>query len=152
MDPQLIEKPDQPVLCIRTATNTTDLYPTVDALSAKLWKHCTDFQITPTGVIYTAYSNFERQNFDLEVGLPTDIAYPGVGEIVSSVLPAGTYVQCLYQGPYRKMRPFYAELEGWLHQAGYQSGPVNYERYLNTLDEVTEAELLTEVMMPVVPL
>ncbi|QSX09378.1 GyrI-like domain-containing protein [Alkalibacter rhizosphaerae] len=152
MEPKLIKQEDQPVLCIRTTTNTTDLYPTVDALTEQLEKHCTNFQVTPTGVVYTAYSNFENKNFDLEVGIPTDKIYPGLENILSTIIPAGTYLQAIYKGPYRKMRPFYAMLNDWLKEAGYKSGEVNYERYLNSTKDVEEEELLTEVLLPVEPI
>lgn len=152
MKAKIIQQNDQPVLCIRTTSNTTDLYPTVDALTEKLMDHCKNLQITPTGIVYTAYSNFDKRTFDLEVGLPTDKSYPGSEEIISTVIPEGAYVVATYQGAYKKMRSFYAQLEEWLTSKGFQSGAVNYERYLNSADQVEEEELLTEVTIPIEPI
>lgn len=151
MEPQIVHRNAQPVLCIRKESNPKDLYPTVDALTELLMEYCTQRHITPVGGIYTAYLGFENGSFLLEVGLPTDKSYPGEEDILSAELTAGTYVQVLYQGPYQKMRPFYAQLEEWLHNAGYKSGPVNYERYLNSSKDVPVSELLTEVSIPLMP-
>lgn len=152
MEPHIVQRKAQPVLCIRRESNPRDLYPAVDALTEELLHFCADHQINPVGGIYTAYLGFEKGTFQLEVGVPTDKTYEGSGAILSSELPAGTYVQVLYRGPYQKMRPFYEQLEEWLREAGYQSGPVNYERYLNSHKVVPPEELVTEVSIPVNPI
>lgn len=80
-----------------------------------------------------------------------------VGEVVESrgvcrqQLPAGLYACYLHKGPYNTLKEAYARLCGeWIPASGYaiRNAP-SVERYLNSPDQTPEAELLTEIRIPV---
>ncbi len=68
------------------------------------------------------------------------------------ILPAGKYAVTLHKGPYRLLPDSWARYMGqWLPQSGHQLGPSTpFEKYLNTPMDTPEAELRTELYLPLV--
>ncbi|MBF7096215.1 GyrI-like domain-containing protein [Alkalibacter mobilis] len=149
MDFELIEKTEQPIFCIRTKCEVSVLIETIDRLSDKLMEHFNDNHLKPVGPLYTAYSNFEKKTFDLEVGYPTDKYYPGLGNVISDTIPGGTYLKTLFKGPYNKLRPVYQNMYTWIEENDMRAGDINYEIYYNSHREVSDDDLITEILLPV---
>ena len=73
--------------------------------------------------------------------------------LTETEMPGGWYASMLHEGPYDLIGETLRRIEeDWLPHGGFRraGGPV-VERYLNDPREVPEAELRTEVCLPVVP-
>ncbi len=64
-------------------------------------------------------------------------------------IPAGKYATVLYKGDWDKLIEGWTKIYIWCEQNGYQFRDFSpFEKYLNTLEEVSEDELLTEIYVP----
>ena len=73
--------------------------------------------------------------------------------LTATEMPGGWYAVAIHEGAYDEIgRTLERLVEDWLPHSGFRrgDGPVA-ERYLNDPREVPEAELRTEVCLPVVP-
>ncbi|MBU1118821.1 GyrI-like domain-containing protein [Patescibacteria group bacterium] len=88
-------------------------------------------------------------NADVEVVAPVTAEVEGTEEITCYEVPGGTMAKIVHTGPYEKCEPTYAQLYKWLEENGkHISGPTR-EVYLNSPEEVSEEELLTEIYAPI---
>ncbi len=72
------------------------------------------------------------------------------GELQVGKLAGGKYAVAIHKGPYNKLIDCYRWLYGqWLPTSGYEPGNVPcFEKYLNDPNTTAEAELLTEIYIP----
>ncbi len=75
----------------------------------------------------------------------------GPGAIGTTEVAGGPFAALTHQGSYDDMGRSYASLGTWLHENGHSTGGLVREIYLNTPEEVAEADLLTEIQWPVAP-
>ena len=114
----LLEKNEQPTLCIRTRTRVENLPALIGQSYGKLGAYFGRLGRHPADVPYVAYHNMDMQDLDVEMGFPVAEALPGDGEIVSGRIPAGKSVFCMYRGAYGEMAPVYQEMAAWIAQNG----------------------------------
>lgn len=141
------ERPAQPVLSIRTATRVQELPNLLQLSYGRLFGYLNELGESPGGMPFAAYHNFDMQNLDVEIGVPTTHALPRRGEIASGEIPGGSYGITLHTGPYEKLNEAYEALGAWIAQQGYAPGGVVYEFYL-TGPEVPPEQTQTQIMMP----
>lgn len=103
----------------------------------------------PGGMPFGKYYNLDMQALDIEAGFPVMEKLPGKGDILSSEIPAGTYISTIHEGPYDKMEPAYDALKDWAEKNGYAMDWIAYEYYLNDPTEGEGIIPLTEVRFPV---
>lgn len=66
-------------------------------------------------------------------------------------LPKTNYVVYTHKGPYDKLESFYNAILQQIPKGYDLSEGLILERYLNSIAETSEEELLTEVLLPVIP-
>lgn len=145
---ELIEQSPQPTLFIRTTTSIKELPQELDKAYGAIEEYLANQGEHPAGAPYAAYYHFEKSNVDVEIGFPVNSQIAAQDPIQSGKLPGGKVVQCLYKGPYNKIKPAYEALTAWIEDRGYKDTGVSYEFYLNDLNEVTPEELLTRIAFP----
>jgi effector-binding domain-containing protein len=101
------------------------------------------------GPPYTAYFNLNMQDLDVEIGFPVDEIINGQGGVLPGEIAAGKYATCIHIGPYSEMEPTYNKLNAWIEAQGAKPAGIAYEQYLNGPDEVSEAELMTKILLPI---
>jgi effector-binding domain-containing protein len=146
---ELIERPAQPVLSIRTRTPVQDLPALVGKVYSTIGQYLGELQQPPSGAPFAAYYNIDMQDLDVELGFPVAGPLPGRGEVMAGEIPAGRYAACLHIGPYDAIGTAYDALQTWLKEHGYAATGVSYEFYLNDPQQVPPQELQTQVLFQV---
>jgi len=109
-----------------------------------------EIQMPVYGVYYNSPMEVSEEELEWEVGA----AFIGELEAESNIkiknVPQHEAVSTVFKGPYGEAASVYMDLIQYAAKEGYEiAGPI-LESYLNSPDEVTESELLTEVQFPVV--
>jgi effector-binding domain-containing protein len=84
----------------------------------KLEAYLTSKGQTEFGPSFFRYNVIDMPRLELEFGFLTPRKVDGSGDIVSSVVPAGRYVELMYTGPYDNLMDVNAIMIGWARQKG----------------------------------
>jgi len=147
---ELVERPAQPVLSVRTRTPVERLPEVFQRVYGSIIQYLGEVRAQPAGPAFAAYRNMDMQDLDVEVGFPVQATLPGRGEIKPGEIPGGQQATCVYTGPYHGVGEAYEALSAWLKEKGLQASGVAYEIYLNDPGSTPPEELRTEVMFPLV--
>ena len=82
----------------------------------------------------------------IEICLPVAAPFQGSGEVYGTELAGGPAAVTLHPGPYAEIGPAYHTVSGWVQDHGHELDGGPREVYLNTPDQVSEADLQTEVV------
>jgi effector-binding domain-containing protein len=86
---------------------------------------------------------------NLEVAVPVFVPVEGNGEITCYAIEGGKMAKVMHKGPYHECGAAFEKLHAWLEDNGAAvTGPMR-EVYLNSPEEVSSKELLTEVYAPI---
>lgn len=149
MDIELKEKQSQFVSYIRTRISQDRLPRVIGESYMKIANYMCSLGEQPMGVPYTAYYNLDMQDLDVEMGIPVSKVLPESEEIKAREIEAGRVVSTMYKGPYSEMEATYVEIFKWIKENGYHPTGVSYEYYHNSPQDVSESELLTEIVIPI---
>lgn len=146
---ELMESEAQPVLALRTRTSLENLPKIIGETYSQIFGYLNELGQQPADAPYTAYYNLDMKDLDVEMGFPVAKEFPAKGDIKPGQIPAGTFVACIYKGPYSGMEAPYKEIAKWIEERGYQQTGTCYEYYFNCPADVPESELLTKIAIPV---
>ena len=145
---ELIERPAQPTLSVRTRAAVQDLPHVLGPAWGKIMQYMGELGEMPGGAPYVAYFNMDMQDLDMEIGFPVLRTLPGRGEVQAGFTPAGKAASCLHIGPYNELAAAYSDLSAWISEQGVQPTGVAYEFYLNDPQHTPPAELQTLILYP----
>lgn len=145
---QLVERPAQPSLVIRTHTPVQNLSQVMGQAFGAIAQYLGQKGEQPAGPPFAAYHNMDMQNLDVEVGFPVAHALPGQGDIHASQIPGGQQVICLHVGPYDKIGAAFEALTQWLQSHHREASGIAYEVYLTDPTDTPPEALQTQVMFP----
>ena len=145
----IVEKPDQPVLSMRTRSAVGNLPNVLGRAYAALAQYLGELGEQPTGAPFVGYYNMDMQDLDIEVGFPVSGTLEGKGEMQPGLIPGGKQAACLHIGPYNAVEPAYNALIEYIGQTGHEATGVAYEFYLNDPNETSELELQTQIVFPI---
>jgi effector-binding domain-containing protein len=143
----LFEQKEQHCISVRTRVSTENLPKVIGENYDKLFGYLEEEGVLPTEAPFVAYYNMDYQNLDVEIGVPVGKKLSGLGEIVSSTIPSGKAIFCMYRGPYSEIGEVYEDMAKWIESHGEKAVGTAYEYYYNDFD-FPESELLTKVVMP----
>jgi effector-binding domain-containing protein len=146
---EILEKPQQPTLHIRTITRVEDLPRLIGESYGKMADYLKELGGFLSDVPYVAYFNMDMQHLDVEIGFPVSKSLPGKEDIQAGFIPAGKIVFCMYRGAYSKMEPVYTEMLKWIQDNNYKAIGTAYEHYYNG-PGFPEDEMLTKIAMPLI--
>ena len=103
------------------------------------------------GAPYLAYSNGNADftQFDVELGIPVSKEIAVGGEFFISKTCEGKSVTATHKGPYKDVEAVYVALMRYMAENKLESKGVYYDYYLNNPADVSESELLTQVVFPI---
>jgi effector-binding domain-containing protein len=108
--------------------------------------------IAPAGPPFALYRDWDSATgkMTVDVGFPVTPGDAGKaeGEVRSGKTPAGRALKTVHRGSYATLRDTHAALQAHIKEAGLAMPRQSWEVYLNEPDKVPEAELFTEVYMP----
>ncbi|HMK53408.1 MAG TPA: GyrI-like domain-containing protein [Methanobacteriaceae archaeon] len=109
-----------------------------------------EVQMPIYGLYYNSPMEVAEEELEWEVGAAFIGELEGEEDIQIKNVPEHEVVSAVFKGPYGEAASVYMDIIQYALKEGYQlTGPV-LESYLNSPDEVSESELLTEVQFPVV--
>jgi effector-binding domain-containing protein len=147
------ELPAQPVAATRTTSNLREISSAISegvhALVAELGAR----GIEPAGPLQVVYHATEvldsETSAPIEICLPVAAPFEGSGQVYGTELAGGPAAVTLHRGPYAEIGPAYHTISGWVQDHGHELNGGPREVYLNTPDQVSEADLQTEVQWPI---
>lgn len=145
------ELPAQPIVGKRFRTSIAKIQDEIGAAFGALFAYLGEMGEYPSGEPFALYfgPEFDPNDFEMEVCVPVNRVLEGRGDIESVELPGILAVSTIHKGPYSKMESTYAEMEAWREENGYEVAGPWREIYLNDPSQVGEANLLTEILIPV---
>lgn len=147
---ELVEKPAQPVLSVRTHTTVQNLPQFCGKAYKMVAQYLGQMGEQPASAPFAIYYNMDMQNLDVEAGFPVSKKFPGKDEVKAGEIAAGKYVSCVFVGPYDKSEPAYTALTQFAAEKGYKPSGVAYEFYLNDPANTPSEQLQTQIMFPLV--
>lgn len=147
---QLIDRPTQPTLVIRTRASVQMMPQVLGQAWGAILQHAGQSGVQPSGPPFVAYHNMDMQDLDLEIGFPFAQQLKGEGEVLAGEIPGGKAAECLHVGPYDQLGATYGALQQWMTANGYTPSGAAYEFYLNDPQSTPAAELRTQVVFPLV--
>jgi len=109
-----------------------------------------EIQMPIYGLYYNSPHETSEEELDWEVGAAFIGKLENTDEIQIKTVPQHETVSAIFKGPYGEAASIYMALIEHAAQEGYQIAGAVLESYLNSPEEVSESELLTEVQFPVV--
>ena len=145
------ELPAQPIVGKRFRTSIAKIQDEIGAAFDALFAYLGEMGEHPGGMPFALYfgPDFDPNDFEMEVCVPVSRVLEGRGDIESEELPGGLAISTIHKGPYGEMETTYAEMEAWRKENGYEVAGPYREVYLNDPNQVGEANLLTEILIPV---
>lgn len=111
-----------------------------------------DQNIDPAGAPFTLfYQAPDRDSMgDIAMCVPVspELDLADLAEM-SVEVPEGPAASIIHRGSYENMGESYATVSAWIHERGHTICGPTREVYLNSPAEVTEADLLTEILVPI---
>lgn len=97
------------------------------------------------------YRDHAADGMTIDLGFPVAGAGTAMagGEVKAGTTPGGTALKVVHRGPYDRLRDTYGELEAHFAKEGIPMPARSWEVYLNEPGVVPDADLLTEIYMPV---
>ncbi len=150
---EILEKPEQPIIFIRSKTSVQDLPKYIGENYAKLGAYLEKKGRYPADIPFVSFYSFEEMDdtdaaMDVIMGFPLASPLPGEEEIESGFTAAGKMLSCMYLGPYDQMEPVYERVMKEVYEKGYEPVYPTYEFYYNG-PEVPAEYYLTEIRIPV---
>jgi effector-binding domain-containing protein len=143
-----IERQEEPVLFQRLRTSVDQLPAVMGRVYGSIMAGLEKARGFPAGPPYAAYYNMDRQDLDVEIGIPVASPQDGFEDIRSGIIPAGPYASCMYTGPYDQIAPAYQVLAAWIETQGLEPTGAAYEFYLNDPAGTPPSELQTQILFP----
>ena len=100
---ELVEKPAQSVISIRTRSSVENLPQVLGGVYGSIMNYLNEIGAEPAGAPFVGYFNMDMQDLDLEAGFPVSKPVAGKGELKPSEIPAGPRVACMHIGPYNQI-------------------------------------------------
>ena len=126
-----------------------DISSNMGAAFQQVWTFMEANQIRPTGGALSVYYDYSPDRMTFRAGFTVSRAdmARAQGEVKGDVTPAGEVLHFQHKGSYATLRDDYDLMMKHLATQGLEMGIPTWEVYLNSPDQVPEAELLTDVFM-----
>jgi effector-binding domain-containing protein len=108
--------------------------------------------VTPAGPPIAVYRDWDGGKMKVDIGFPVASAEiaKAQGEVQAGHTPSGKTIKAVHRGPYAMLRETYGAMENYMSKAGYAMPALAWEVYVNDPETTQEADLVTEIYMPVV--
>ena len=100
------------------------------------------------GKVATFFALFTK-HWHFYVGMPASRSVPGEGELKCQDMTTQRYAKAIHRGSYRKCGMTYKALFEWVKAQGLSLKNQAIECYANDPNEVAEADLETEILIPI---
>jgi effector-binding domain-containing protein len=116
---QVIERPAQPYVAIRTRVTMRTLGTVLPELHPRVFAWLGERGIAPAGAPFWKYNLIDMdRELEVEVGVPVAAAVDGDEQVLADVLPAGRYATLRYTGHPSGLADATASLLQWAQDEG----------------------------------
>jgi effector-binding domain-containing protein len=147
-DIEVKEVPAHLALVVHASVTLASIKEGMGAAFGALMAHARATGAQFVGPPFVMYPEMPGGEFPIVVCMPVAPGAVAGGEVAVEELPAVEAATLLYQGPYDGMEPSWRRLMEWVDAAGRRPGGPLREIYLSDPGEVSEADLLTELVVP----
>ncbi|GHJ53051.1 hypothetical protein Nm8I071_23580 [Nonomuraea sp. TT08I-71] len=124
------QRPEQPVLLVRTVVPVGQLMIAQGEALTALWSALQQADIAPAGSPYVRYHTF-GDDTDMEVGVPVTAppASPTNGAVSAGTLPAGPALIATHKGSHEQLKEVYEVLQAAVRRGGLTEDGAAWEEY-----------------------
>ena len=151
-EPKIDERAEQAYMGIRTVTPWQQLPTVIPRFIGEVFDFLGQQGIDPRGAPFVRYHAIDREELDIEVGVPIAQSASGDARVQAGSLPAGRYASLIHTGPYDQLVQANAALLDWIASTGAKidqrptpRGDAFGSRYESYLSEPAEKPERTEV-------
>jgi effector-binding domain-containing protein len=106
--------------------------------------------VAVAGPPLTIYRDYTEAGMTMDVGFPVgDASVKAAGEIQVGETPSGKALKAVHRGPYDRLHETYDALGKEMQETGIPTPTYSWEVYLNEPGTTADADLVTEIFMPV---
>jgi len=131
-DIRLEQLGSRPLAVVRRRASFAELSKVVPDCCGLVWSVLRAHKIPGAGRHVALYWDGE---VNLEVGVELDAPFSGVGEVISSVTPAGRVATTVHFGPYRRLHEAHQAIRDWCANHGHALAGPDWEIYGHWKDE-----------------
>ncbi|MFA5570830.1 MAG: GyrI-like domain-containing protein [Sphaerochaetaceae bacterium] len=148
---ELIEKRAVPTLHIRKSLSVDDLQVEIGNAFNRIIEYLHDLGVDKDriGLAYVAYLHREMSNLKVEIGYIVADEHPNMEDIHFGSIEGGRWVSFIHKGSYSTLGCGYSVAHKYLSKEELHPTGITYEYYLNTIDDVSEDQLLTKVELQI---
>lgn len=146
---RLIEQKVQPALTICYQETMKNIQQIIGQAIFAINQYANKLGVKPSGAPYVVYHGLNKQNINMEIGIPFAKKIKGKDNIKESEIPGGKYASCIHVGPYNQLGAARAVLNQWMLENDYDSAGVSYEFYLNDPQKTPPDKLKTQILFPI---
>jgi len=117
--PEIVTRPEQPYVAIRTQVTMADLGTVVPPLNQEVFAWLGGRGVAPAGAPFWKYNVIDMAGeLEVEAGVAVAAAVAGDGQIMAGVLPAGRYATLMHVGHPSELMAATKRLLDWAAEQG----------------------------------
>ncbi len=135
----------------RTPTTYSRIFSDIPAGFGKVMAFLGNENVDPAGIPFTLYHQAPdaESEGDIAMCVPISMEVDAGGDVELIEFAPTVTASVVHQGGYDDMGESYATVSAWIHERGHRIVGPHREVYLNSPDQVDEADLLTEIHFPI---
>ena len=140
---------EQHTAAITMTRPLTQIGPAMAEAYPKIYHAITSAGLQPAGMPLARYFEMDESSTTFECAIPVPEPIAATSEVKPGSIGGGEVACTVHVGPYRKVGETWAALTAWVTEQGRAPAGPGWEVYVDDPNEVPEAELRTEVCVPV---
>jgi effector-binding domain-containing protein len=138
----------QHTAAIRMTRPMSQIGPAMAEAFSKIYHAVVSAGMEPVGEPLTRYDDMAEGMATFECAIPVPAPIAASGEVVPSIIGGGETAYTVHIGPYQQIADTWEALTAWVESQSRTPAALGWEVYLDDPGEVSEAELRTEIYMP----
>ena len=139
---------EQHTAAIRMTRPVTQIGPAMGEAFPKIYHAVVSSGVEPAGEPLARYFDFDEESTTFECAIPVPAPFTASGEVVPSSVGGGEAAFTVHVGPYQTIGQSWEKLMAWIGEQGRAPGGPTWEVYIDDPQETPEAELKTELYIP----
>jgi effector-binding domain-containing protein len=148
---ETVQAKSQPMIYVRRTSSMApdDIGKAMGEAFGMLGKFIGENNIAVAGPALSIYHDYSEKGVVMDIGFPVAAGVEAGGEIELGETPGGKALKAVHRGPYDTLRNTYDALGDHMKENGIPMPPLSWEVYVSDPATTPEAELVTEIFMPV---
>ena len=140
---------EQHTAAIRMTRPVTHIGPAMAEAFPKIYHAVVSAGLEPAGMPLARYYDMGPEETTFECAIPVSAPFEAAGEVAASTVGGGEAAFTLHVGPYDTLGQSWDALMGWVAEQGKTPAGPFWECYIDEPGQVPDAELRTELYVPI---